>query len=129
MFLPRLIYFIISVSILFTINAYSQNNIPITGTSSIPNMQAFDKNFVSLMKRWRIPGASLVVIQNGKITAERGYGSADVENQQTINPNSRFRIASASKTFTAVSILKLAEEHKLNLNDKVFYILNDLPPK
>ncbi len=80
------------------------------------------------MKRWNLPGAALVVMKNGKITTTRGYGWADVQNRIPVQPNSMFRIASLSKTFAAVTVLKLVQEGRLNLNDKVFVILSDLQP-
>lgn len=80
------------------------------------------------MRRWNLPGAALVVMKNGKITTARGYGWADIQSRIPVQPNSLFRIASASKTFAAVTTLKLIQEGKLNLNDKVFVILNDLKP-
>ncbi len=109
-------------------SAAATSNIPISGYSNSPNMAAFDQKFINLMRKWSLPGAALVVIRNGQVIAARGYGWADVSRQEQVQPDSLFRIASVSKTFTAVSILKLAQEHRLNLDDKVFYILNDLKP-
>lgn len=103
------------------------SDVPITGTSYI-NLDQFDQKFITFMKKWHMPGASVTIMRDGKILAMRGYGWADVENRQPVQPNSLFRIASASKTFTAVSILKLIQDGKLNLNDKVFSILNDVTP-
>src|ERR1700738_2578661 len=82
----------------------------------------------SFMRRWNLPGAALVVMKNGKVTTARGYGWADMQSRTPVQPNDLFRIASTSKTFTAVTILKLIQEGKLNLDDKVFLILNDLKP-
>ncbi|HVV69675.1 MAG TPA: serine hydrolase domain-containing protein [Gammaproteobacteria bacterium] len=103
-------------------------NFPITGTSDSPKIQTFDRNMVNFMKRWNLPGAALVVMKNGKVTTARGYGWADMQSRTEVMPNDLFRIASTSKTFTAVTVLKLIQEGKLNLNDKVFDILNDLKP-
>jgi CubicO group peptidase (beta-lactamase class C family) len=104
-------------------------NIPMTGEVHDPRMAEFDRQMISLMQRWRMKGgASVTIMKDGKILAERGYGWADKDNQQLVYPNSRFRIASASKTFTAVTILHLAQEGKLDLNEPIFNILNDLTP-
>jgi CubicO group peptidase (beta-lactamase class C family) len=110
-------------------NSYPGSTFPITGTSRTPAMDAFDKKFIALVKKWHLQGgAALVVMKNGQIIAERGYGWADAARNEQVQPDSLFRIASASKTFTAVTVLKLVQQHKLNLDDKVFYILNDLKP-
>ncbi|MCZ4142611.1 hypothetical protein BZG17_32985, partial [Escherichia coli] len=61
-------------------------------------------------------GASVVVVKDGKILAEKGYGYADAENQTAVKPKSTlFRIASVSKTFTAAAVMQLAEQGKVDL--------------
>jgi N-acyl-D-amino-acid deacylase len=113
-------------------NTVSQNfyqttlqGIPITGTQT-PN--AFDQRFTIFIKRWRIPGASVAVMRNGNLVLTRGYGWADLTNKKPVLPDSLFRIGSVYKTITAVTVLKLAEEQRIRLDDKVFQVLNDLRP-
>ncbi len=103
-------------------------NLPISGFSNDPGMAAFDRQFIPFLKKWRVPGASLVVMKNNQIIASRGYGWTDKEAGTVINSDSMFRIASVSKTFTAVTVLKLVQEGKLRLDDSIFRILNDLKP-
>lgn len=104
------------------------NMMPVTGTD-IPAMRPFDQKFVRFMRLWRMPGGSVTVMKNnGEIVFTRGYGWSHVGRQQVMEPDALFRIASVSKTFTAVTILKLVQEHRLRLDDKVFLILNDLQP-
>lgn len=102
--------------------------VPTTGVASDPAIAAFDKRFIAFLKKWRAPGAALVVMKNGRVLVERGYGWADVEQHEPATANHLFRIASVSKTFTATAILKLVQDGKLHLNDRVFTILNDLKP-
>ena len=89
---------------------------------------SFDKLLVSFMKENKVPGAALAVVRNGKLVVRRGYGFADRERKEPVEPDSLFRIASVSKPITAVAILKLAEDGKLHLDDKVAAILG-LAPK
>lgn len=103
-------------------------NLPITGFSNDPAIPAFDQKFIPFLKKWRVPGASLVVIKNNQVVVNRGYGWKDKASSTPITPESLFRIASASKTFTAVTVLKLIQEGKLRLDDSVFTLLNDLRP-
>jgi N-acyl-D-amino-acid deacylase len=103
-------------------------DIPITGWSKDPAIEAFDAKFITFIKKWRLPGVAVAIIKDGQFIAERGYGWADKERGQPIQPDSLFRIASVSKTFTTVAILKLIEQGKIRLDDKVFDILNDLTP-
>lgn len=65
------------------------------------------------------PGCALAVIQNGQIFYKRGYGMADLDHDVAIRPDTVFHVASVSKQFTAMSILLLAKEGKLTLDDEV----------
>jgi CubicO group peptidase (beta-lactamase class C family) len=78
------------------------------------------------------PGCSLAVIKDSKILYKRGYGMADLDHDIPIKPDTVFHVASVSKQFAAMSILLLAKEGKLSLDDEVRkYIpeLRDFGPK
>jgi CubicO group peptidase (beta-lactamase class C family) len=66
-----------------------------------------------------LPGAVLLVSQNGKIQFRKAYGLADVESHVQTTPENLYDIGSMSKQFTAICILQLAEQGKLNLSDEV----------
>lgn len=104
---------------------YYPGRIPITGTTT---PTAFDEQFVNLMKRWRIPGASVAVIRNGQFVLTRGYGWADLQAKRAVEPQDLFRIGSVSKAITAVTILKLAEQGKIKLDESAFRVLSDVTP-
>ena len=103
-------------------------NIPITGENSIQEPPDFDRRIVQLLQRFQIPGAAVAIIKDNQIVLSHGYGWADIENQLPVQPNSLFRVASVSKAITAVAILQLIEQGKLNLESKVFDVLSDLRP-
>lgn len=103
-------------------------NIPVSGFSNDPGMASFERQFIPFLKKWRVPGASMTVIKNNQVIAMRGYGWADKDTKEMMAPESLFRIASVSKTFTAVTVLKLIQDGKLRLDDSVFHILSDLKP-
>src|SRR5690349_17643273 len=65
------------------------------------------------------PGASVTVIQNGKVLLAKGYGLANVEERIPCTPETNFRLASLTKQFTAMSILILADHKKLSLDESV----------
>ncbi|HEX4960060.1 MAG TPA: serine hydrolase domain-containing protein [Thermoanaerobaculia bacterium] len=74
------------------------------------------------------PGCSLAVIREGGIVYEKGYGLANVEHSVPIDPRQTvFDIGSTSKQFTAASILLLAQDGKLSLDDDVHKFLPELP--
>src|SRR5262252_868525 len=65
------------------------------------------------------PGASIAVIENGKIIYSKGYGSANLEYGVPNTPATVFDLASVSKQFTAFAIHLLAQDGKLSLDDDV----------
>jgi len=66
----------------------------------------------------------VAMTEKGKLVFSKGYGYADIAAQQIVQPTSLFRIASISKPVTAVAILQLVEQGKLQLQDPVFKILD-----
>lgn len=107
--------------------AVAQYYVPVTGLA-VAGMEQFDRKFMNFLRQWGLPGGAIAVIKNNQLVYSRGFGWANKEEHQAVQPYSVFRIASVSKLFTAVTVLKLAELQQLNLDDKVFGILNDLQP-
>jgi CubicO group peptidase (beta-lactamase class C family) len=73
------------------------------------------------------PGCVLAVIKDGSIVYARGYGQADLAHDIPITPSTVFHIASISKQFTAASIVMLAHEGRLSLDDDVRKYIPELP--
>ena len=73
------------------------------------------------------PGCALAVARDGKILYEKGYGLANIEENVPITPQTVFDIGSTSKQFTAASILLLAQQGKLSVNDDVRKYVPELP--
>lgn len=71
------------------------------------------------IKYARVPGLSVGIVYRGQLVYSRGFGLADVEKSVTATPETCYRVASISKTFTAVAIMQLVEQGKLKLDDKV----------
>lgn len=64
-----------------------------------------------------LPGMAVLVARDGKIVYQGGFGFADLEKKIPVTADTKFRIGSVSKQFTAAAILRLAEEGKLSLAD------------
>ena len=79
------------------------------------------------MDRTISPGCAVAAMKDGKILYERGYGMADLDHNVPITPMTIFHVASMSKQFTAASIVMLAQEHKLSLDDEVRKYVPELP--
>lgn len=73
------------------------------------------------------PGCALALIQDGAIVYQRGYGSANLEYDIPITPDTVFHVASISKQFTAYAILLLEQAGKLTLDDDIRGYLPELP--
>jgi CubicO group peptidase (beta-lactamase class C family) len=88
-------------------------------------MQSVD----ALMKRYvgDVPGASLLIIRDGKPLVQQSYGLSNLEEHVAAKPATNYRLASVSKQFTAASILLLAENGKLQLDDSPRKWLPTLP--
>jgi len=83
-----------------------------------------------LFARWDRPDSPecvLGVIRDGKFIYKKCYGMANLEHDIAISPTTVFNIASASQQFTAMSILLLAREGKLSLDDDIRKYLPELP--
>lgn len=64
-----------------------------------------------------IPGLALVIVQDGKIVSMKGYGYKDLENKVPVTADTQFAIGSATKAFTALSVLMTQDEGKLTLEE------------
>jgi CubicO group peptidase (beta-lactamase class C family) len=73
------------------------------------------------------PGCALGVYKDGQIVYKRGYGIADLNDDVPITPATVFHVASMSKQFTAASIVLLAQQGKLSLDDDVHKYIPELP--
>ena len=72
------------------------------------------------MSARKVPGGALAVVKDRRLVYARGYGWADRGKKLPAKADSLFRIASISKPFTAVAVLKLVEEGRLKLADRAF---------
>ena len=89
----------------------------------VPELAAFDDLLTHFVREQGVPGASLAIAHRGRLRYARGFGLADRDTGARVRPTTRFRIASISKPFTAVAILKLVEQGKLGLDDPVLPLL------
>jgi CubicO group peptidase (beta-lactamase class C family) len=92
------------------------------------NTKEADSIISAFLTQNKIVGASVAITKDGRLIFAKGYGYADKENYESVEPRHMFRIASVSKLITAVAVMHLIEEYKLSLNTKVFGpngILND----
>lgn len=86
----------------------------------VVELERFDTDMQSVLQTRSIPGGSLVVVKDGRLVFARGYGWADAEADEPFSPDSLCQIASLSKTITAAVVMKLVDEGRLSLTNRVF---------
>jgi CubicO group peptidase (beta-lactamase class C family) len=69
------------------------------------------------------PGIAFGIVVDGHLIYRGNYGYTDLEKKILVTSASLFRIASMSKSFTAMAILKLRDEGKLNLDDPAYFYI------
>lgn len=79
-------------------------------------LAAVDKVFADWRLASHTPGMVYGIVQDGRLVHVRGLGVQDVASQRAVTPETLFRIASMSKAFTALAILKLRDEGKVVLD-------------
>ncbi len=89
-------------------------------SSNSPLLQPMDKEIERFMQRWELRGMQIAVSRNDSLLYIKGYGFADKEQNKPMKANSIMRIASSSKLITATAVMKLVENGKLRLDEKVF---------
>jgi len=76
-------------------------------------------HYFSESEKAQIFNGSVKIVRNGKILLDKGYGYSNVEKKSPNNANTIFQIGSVTKQFTSTVILKLAEQGKLSVSDKL----------
>jgi CubicO group peptidase (beta-lactamase class C family) len=74
------------------------------------------------------PGASILVLQEGRLLLEKSYGLAELAQQRRATPNTNYRLASVTKQFTAMATLMVAQDGGLSLDDSITRFFPNLPP-
>ena len=89
---------------------------PAAARESVSAAQRVDALFAPWSKG-DTPGAAVIVIRNGQVLFEKGYGLANLETRTPIRPDTAFLLASLTKQFTAMAVMMLAERGKIRYED------------
>lgn len=97
-------------------------------TSSLAQAVAPDVDVFmhSAIERSHFSG-SILIARDGKVLVSKGYGMANVEHEVPNSARTKFRVGSLTKQFTAMAILMLQEEGKLNVQDSLCKYLPQCP--
>jgi beta-lactamase class C len=82
-------------------------------------MQDFAADVETAMRTFRVPGASVALVHNGEIVFNRGFGVKDLVRGEPVTPRTRFRIASNTKSMSALLLATLVDEGVLGWDQPV----------
>ncbi len=88
--------------------------------SDVKELAAIDSAMSHFVKQQGVVGASVGIVKDGQLVYAKGFGATDQDSNTKVQPYHLFRIGSVSKLLTAVAIMKMQEDGKLRLDDKVF---------
>ncbi len=108
----------------FTLCAAAANAAPAGKLSDA--FPEIDRRFTAWVASHHMPGAAIGIIADGNLVWIKTTGVRDVAAGAPVTPDTVFRIASMTKSFTAMSILKLRDEGKLSLDDPVSKYIPEL---
>jgi CubicO group peptidase (beta-lactamase class C family) len=79
-----------------------------------------------VLKETKTPGAGVVLVSKDEVLWTAGIGLADRATGRQVTPETMFRAGSISKSFVALALLKLQEEGKLQLDDRIHDLVGDI---
>jgi D-alanyl-D-alanine-carboxypeptidase/D-alanyl-D-alanine-endopeptidase len=97
-------------------SAGASDDPPISGTSESAMFAAVDPIFADFALDSHIPGLVYGIVASHRLVYVRGLGVQDLDSNRPVTPETLFRIASMTKAFTALTVLKLRDEGKLQLD-------------
>jgi CubicO group peptidase (beta-lactamase class C family) len=88
-------------------------------SSSLFANDSLDRYIIRAMNDWKIPGAAVFIVKDGKVLLQKGYGVSNWNTQKVVDEKTVFPLASLSKTFTGTLFASLESEGKVSLDDLV----------
>ncbi|MFX0043022.1 MAG: serine hydrolase domain-containing protein, partial [Candidatus Hodarchaeota archaeon] len=87
-------------------------------------IELLEQEIVDLMREFKIPGLAIGIVKDGKPYYAKGFGARNLEKNLPFTADTLFGIGSISKSFTAMAIMQLVEQGKVNLQDPANKYIN-----
>lgn len=97
-------------------HALAQDAAPATLPASLQDLDAYVE---AVRKQFDVPGIAVAIVKDGEVVLERGYGVRELGKPAKVDQDTLFAIASNTKAFTAAALNMLAEDGKLDMDDRV----------
>jgi CubicO group peptidase (beta-lactamase class C family) len=78
-----------------------------------------DDIIIEQMKVSHLPGVAVAIVDHGRVTKLATYGEANLEWPAKVDPDTRFQLASATKLFTGILLMRAVEQGRLSLDDPI----------
>jgi CubicO group peptidase (beta-lactamase class C family) len=91
--------------------------------STILKAQQLEKEIHTIKEKYDLSGGTLVLFNKNKITNLVNFGNANLEKNIPVNSETQFRVASISKTITAIAFMQLVEQNKISLDENISKLL------
>jgi CubicO group peptidase (beta-lactamase class C family) len=127
LFIRKIIVFILLMVGLTATETLGQQKMTAKLTPSDEGSARKVDEFLAQWDKNDMPGGGVGVVKDGLLVYKRGFGMANLDYDVPNTTLTRFNLASASKPFTAMSILLLAQQGKLSLDDDIRKYLPEMP--
>ena len=104
-----------TVLIMMTVSGFAQDKKTVYGEA----LKLIDVWLDAQRDYDRVPGMSVIIVDNQEVLWSGAYGMANLEDQVKTSPSTLYSICSISKLFTSVAIMKLYDEGRLRLDDRI----------
>lgn len=91
----------------------------LTEKKQLHNQQTLDTTVTNALDKFHTPGMAVGIVYNDEVVLAKGYGKANIKDEQAVNDRTLFRIASLSKAFTAAAMAILVDDEKVKWDSKV----------
>jgi CubicO group peptidase (beta-lactamase class C family) len=123
----RLVSLLAAAVLALSTSASMSGQVPVDRVARLrAALPEIDKAFAAFATRTRVPGIAYGVLIDGQLVHTGSVGVRELATRTPITPDTVFRIASMTKSFTALSILKLRDEGKLSLDDPAERYIHEL---
>jgi CubicO group peptidase (beta-lactamase class C family) len=93
----------------------------------LPAQARITRDITTVMQRYGIPGATVLISQDGRVVYVHSFGFSDLANRTATRDDTHYEIGSITKQFTAAAILQLHEGGKLDIDAKVAVYVPSAP--
>lgn len=108
---------LVAVGLIF-VSFASYNLVSASNFQQVDYASRLDTFLLTQMETYKIPGLAIAIVRNGEVEYLNGYGVANPDGDP-VTPDTPFLLASVSKSFTALAIMQLVEDGKIDLDDPV----------